>query len=105
VLRKRAACKGPPMCRVSHENDPAFLVTPAQLTLDFIMEERERELSGEYLRWTDIRRPGKAYFLNRIRTYHPYARPNIQDKHYYRPIPQSQINGITGTPYPQNPGW
>jgi hypothetical protein len=105
VLRKRAACKGPPLCAVSHENDPAFMVTAGQMTLDFIMEERERETSGEHSRWMDIRRPGKEYFLNRIRTYNPYARPNIQDKHYLRPIPQQQINGITGTPYPQNPGW
>ena len=105
ILRNRAACKGPPKCQVSHLNDPALMVTPGQMTLDFIMEERERELSGEHSRWMDIRRPGKAYFLNRIRTYNPYARANIQDKHYYRPIPQSQINGITGTPYPQNPGW
>lgn len=104
-LRRRAACKGPPLCAQSHENDPNFMVTAGQMTLDFIMEEYEREMSGEHRRWMDIRRPGKAYFLNRIRTYNPYARANIQDKHYLRPIPQSQINGITGTPYPQNPGW
>jgi membrane protease subunit HflK len=36
---------------------------------------------------------------------YPYARPNIESKHYYRPIPQRQINGVTGEPYPQNPGW
>lgn len=105
VLRVRAACAGPPQCKVSHKSDPAILVNASQMTLDFIMDERARELAGEYKRWTDLHRPGKEFFLERIRKYNPYARPNITDKHYYRPIPQRQINGVTGTPYPQNPGW
>ena len=105
VLRVRAACSGPPQCQVSHKSDPAILVSAAQMTLDFIMDERARELAGEYNRWKDLRRPGKQFFLDRIKKYNPYAQPNIQDKHYYRPIPQRQINGVTGTPYPQNPGW
>ena len=105
VLRVRAACAGPPQCAVSHKADPAILVNAGQMNLDFIMDERARELAGEYNRWKDLRRPGKQYFLDRIKQYNPYARPNIQDKHYFRPIPQRQINGVTGTPYPQNPGW
>src|SRR5947199_368316 len=105
VLRVRAACAGPPQCAVSHKAEPAILVNAGQMNLDFIMDERARELAGEYNRWKDLRRPGKQYFLDRIKQYNPYARPNIQDKHYFRPIPQRQINGVTGTPYPQNPGW
>ncbi|HEY8484304.1 MAG TPA: RagB/SusD family nutrient uptake outer membrane protein [Longimicrobiales bacterium] len=105
VLRVRAACAGPPKCKQSQKNNPAILVNASEMTLDFIMDERARELAGEYNRWKDLRRPGKEFFLERIRKYNPYARPNIQDKHYYRPIPQRQINGVTGTPYPQNPGW
>jgi len=105
VLRVRAACAGPPQCAVSHKADPAIMVNSGQMTLDFMMDERARELAGEYNRWMDLRRPGKQFFLDRIKQYNPYARPNIQDKHYFRPIPQRQINGVTGTPYPQNPGW
>jgi hypothetical protein len=105
VLRVRAACAGPPQCQVSHKADPAILVSAAQMNLDFVMDERARELAGEYNRWKDLRRPGKQFFLDRIKRYNPYAQPNIQDKHYFRPIPQRQINGVTGTPYPQNPGW
>lgn len=111
VLRKRAACDpgapgAPQLCSASHKNDPAILVTPAQMDLDFIMDEREREMSGEFTRWEDLHRPGKEFFLNRIRAWNPYARPNIQDKHYFRPIPAEQIQGVTGpAPYPQNPGW
>jgi hypothetical protein len=111
VLRVRAACdpgpaNAPKLCATSHKNDPAIMVTPAQMTIDFIMDEREREMSGELNRWNDLRRPGRVFFLNRIKAWNPYARPNIVDKHYLRPIPAQQIQGVTGpSPYPQNPGW
>jgi hypothetical protein len=111
VLRDRAACdpapaRAPKLCAVSHKGDPAILVSAADMTLDFILDEREREMSGEFTRWNDLHRPGVDFFLERIRTWNPYARPNIQDKHYLRPIPQEQIQGVTGPgPYPQNPGW
>ena len=29
-----------------------------QMTLDYIMDERERELAGEFTRWYDMVRPG-----------------------------------------------
>src|ERR1051325_426763 len=107
----RAACdpapaNAPKLCAVSHKSDPAILVTAGQMTLDFIMDEREREMAGEMTRWDDLHRPGKDFFLARIRAWNPYAAPNITDKHYLRPIPQQQIQGVTGpAPYPQNPGW
>jgi hypothetical protein len=111
VLRVRAACdpgpsRAPKLCATSQKSNPAILVDAGQMTLDFIMDEREREMSGEFTRWDDLHRPGKDFFLARIREWNPYARPNITDKHYFRPIPQQQIQGVTGpAPYPQNPGW
>src|SRR5437667_34941 len=111
VLRVRAACDptpptAPKLCAVSHKSDPAILVSAGQMNIDFIMDEREREMSGEMTRWDDLHRPGKDFFLARIRAWNPYAAPNITDKHYFRPIPQQQIQGVTGpAPYPQNPGW
>ena len=111
VLRVRAACdptpaNGPKLCAVSHKNDASFMVTPAQMTLDFLYDEREREMSGEMTRWQDLRRPGKDFFLARIRRGNPYAAANVGDKHYFRPIPAQQIQGVTGpAAYPQNPGW
>lgn len=89
-----------------HKSDPAFQVTPAQITLDFIMDERERELAGEMNRWYDVVRPGTQFFLARVSKWNPKARPNVQAKHALRPIPQSQIDGvISGPKYPQNPGY
>lgn len=106
ALRVRAACGGPPGCAVSHKADAAFVDVPAgQITLDFIMDERARELAGELNRWQDLVRPGAQYFVDRVKLRNPSARPNIQLFHALRPIPQSQINGVTGTPYQQNPGY
>jgi hypothetical protein len=111
VLRVRAACdpgpaNAPKLCATSHKNDPSILVTPGQITLDFIYDEREREMSGELTRWDDVRRPGKDFFLARVKKGNPYAARNIGDKHYFRPIPAQQIQGITGPrAYGQNPGW
>jgi hypothetical protein len=96
VLRVRAASP-------AHKADNN--VTPAQMTLDFIMDERERELAGEFNRWYDMARPGPAFLVDRIKKYNPHA-VNIAAKHWLRPIPQSQIDGvISGPKYPQNPGY
>jgi hypothetical protein len=97
VLHQRAASP-------NHKND--YNVTAAQMTLDYIMEERERELAGEMSRWYDLVRPGPDYFLARVKKYNPHATANIKLTHYLRPIPQSQIDGvIVGPKYPQNPGY
>jgi hypothetical protein len=99
VLRTRAASP-------AHKADAAFQVTPAQITLDFIMDERERELAGEMNRWYDMVRPGPTFFVNRVQKWNPKARPNVQARHALRPIPQSQIDGVVvGPKYPQNPGY
>jgi hypothetical protein len=97
VLRVRAAS---PLHKADNN------VTAAQMTLDFIMDERERELAGEFNRWYDVVRPGAQYFVARVQKYNPRAAPNVALKHWLRPIPQSQIDGvISGPKYPQNPGY
>jgi hypothetical protein len=97
VLRVRAASP-------RHKGDNN--VTPAQMTLDVIMDERECELAGEFNRWYDLVRPGAQFFVDRVKKYNPRAAPNVALKHWLRPIPQSQIDGvINGPKYPQNPGY
>ncbi|MES2179866.1 MAG: RagB/SusD family nutrient uptake outer membrane protein [Gemmatimonadota bacterium] len=112
VIRRRAAS-------AAHKTDNDISV--AQLTtmdpnipgsvsrkpgLDFVMEEREREMAGEMTRWYDITRPGPEYFLARVKAYNKRAETNVIAKHWLRPIPQTQIDGvIVGPKYPQNPGY
>jgi hypothetical protein len=83
---------------------PLMDITAADLSIDFILDERSRELTGENMRWLDLVRTNKL--LERVRLHNKEAAPNILPKHVLRPIPQSQIDAVTtGAPYPQNPGW
>jgi hypothetical protein len=50
------------------------------------VEERERELAGEFNRWYDLVRPGADYFVNRGRLYNPQPL-SVAEKHALRPIP------------------
>ena len=93
IIRNRAATAG-------NSNS----IQASDLSLDFILDERSRELCGENMRWWDLVRTGKL--LERVRLHNKEAAANIVAKHILRPIPQSQIDATTtGTPYPQNTGW
>jgi hypothetical protein len=80
-------------------------VAAGDINIDFILDERTREMACEQVRWFDLARTGKL--IERVRKYDDYlGKTNIQDFDILRPIPLSQINNvITGPPYPQNPGW
>lgn len=85
-------------------NPAAMRITAANLSIDFILDERTRELCGELMRWLDLVRTGKL--IERVKLYNPEAAANILPKHILRPIPQAQIDAVvTGDAYPQNPGW
>jgi starch-binding outer membrane protein, SusD/RagB family len=93
VLRKRAAIPG-------HEAE--MEVGAAAMTVDFILEERARELSGEQLRWFDLKRTGKLG--SQITAHNPDAAKNFQAFHNVRPIPQDMIDAVTNkTEFTQNP--
>jgi hypothetical protein len=92
-VRRRAAFPG-------KENQ--MEITADQLTLNYILEERGRELLGEQFRWFDLVRTGTL--VERVRAYNPDAKNNIQDFHVLRPIPQDQIDR-TSTSFLQNPGY
>jgi hypothetical protein len=95
IIRTRAANPG----RVAN-----MQVLPAQMTIDFILDERARELSGEQLRWFDLKRTGKL--VDRIKTMNPDAAVYVQPYHTLRPIPQSQLDAVTNkSDFKQNPGY
>ncbi|MFT2010438.1 RagB/SusD family nutrient uptake outer membrane protein [Pontibacter sp. 13R65] len=80
--------------------------------LAFILNERSRELMGEFYRWEDLSRT--KTLLARARAFNRGAAPNIQERHLLRPIPQSHLDAIqkngsaltsTEKQQEQNPGY
>lgn len=105
VVRERAGATG---------QKALMDITASQVTLDFILNERLRELVGEQTRWQDLRRTGQL--LTRVRAYAPplvknsagvygsNAAMNIKDFHVLRPIPQTEIDRTSGK-ITQNTGY
>lgn len=101
------------------DNSAAMVAaTPATITVDYILGERSREFYGEGYRWFDLVRTqrwaalaasyeicGTAYGDHTPVTY----TRTIEAKHYLRPIPQGQIDGMELTADEkaayQNPGY
>ncbi|TKC58456.1 RagB/SusD family nutrient uptake outer membrane protein [Pedobacter hiemivivus] len=97
IVRRRAAYPNP---------NPAVMNVTSIPSIDFILDERSRELCGENVRWLDLVRTGKLIDRIKTKNYNPEAAANIQPFHILRPIPQKQIDGVTtGPKYPQNLGW
>ncbi|SFW41428.1 Starch-binding associating with outer membrane [Sinomicrobium oceani] len=92
-IRRRAAWPG---------MEADMEIEASDITLDFILDERARELYGEGYRWWDLVRTGKL--IERVRLHNPGGAPNIKDYHTLRPIPLDQIDR-TINEYPQNPGY
>jgi len=95
IVRRRAAWPG---------QQAAMEVAPSAINIDFILDERARELGGEQLRFFDLKRTDKL--ISRINSMNPDAAVNVQPFHMLRPIPQSQIDAVQNKEeFKQNPGY
>ena len=78
---------------------------PATITIDWLLDEYSREFFAEYRRWYDLTRTqmwiekASTYLMgedyNRAsNTMEKEFKRDIQKKHYLRPIPVGQLNGL-----------
>ncbi len=91
-LRTRAALPG---------KTAEMQIGASDVDIDFILDERARELAGEYKRWYDLKRTGKL--IERTLAHNVLAKKSntLTTKHLLRPIPQSVIDRDSGE-FPQN---
>lgn len=94
------------------EQYPPSATTTASRFIHFMLNERTRELLGEFYRWNDLVRT--ETLAERVSLFNPRATGNIQEFHKLRPIPQPHLDGITTEGRPltaeekaeyQNPGY
>jgi starch-binding outer membrane protein, SusD/RagB family len=82
-------------------------VTPAQMNIDFILDERAREFAGELLRWYDLKRV--FHDQNKWVAYIQKWNPDmtlIQPHHWLRPIPMLELSALLNPKeFGNNPGY
>ncbi len=104
--------------RMEDFSDELVAATPLDIDIDYILMERSREYFGEQKRWLDLVRTQKwgefaaTYTIagNSATDHNPQTfTRTIEDYHYLRPIPQSQLDDLDMTEEEkdayQNPGY
>ncbi|MFN8345407.1 MAG: RagB/SusD family nutrient uptake outer membrane protein [Spirosomataceae bacterium] len=103
-IRQRAAYRKTNTAAQNAAAATAMTITADDVTVDFILDERSRELFGEWMRYHDLVRTKSL--VRRIKAWNNEAGPYVKDFHMLRPIPQSQIDRtVEGPKFPQNPGY
>jgi hypothetical protein len=76
-------------------------ITAADVDIDFLLDERARELAFEVNRKYALVRNNK--YVERVKKYNNLAAPYVAEQYSYLPIPQKVIDA--SPEYPQNPGY
>ncbi|UZR98474.1 RagB/SusD family nutrient uptake outer membrane protein [Chondrinema litorale] len=98
-----------PMCALYPEDISSmelvsYRATPSSISIDLILDERARELMGEFNRWFDLKRTEKL--IERVEKMNLWAanKGSLDEHHLLRPIPQSELDR-SSTILDQNPGY
>lgn len=81
----------------------APLISASDVDIDYILDERARELIIEEDRRLTLSRMGKL--VERVRKYNPHSSSTIQDYHELFPIPQTTIDANIDYKMEQNDGY
>ncbi|WP_299583063.1 RagB/SusD family nutrient uptake outer membrane protein [uncultured Sunxiuqinia sp.] len=77
-------------------------ITATEATIDFLLDERSRELVWEEHRRYVLVRNNK--YVERLQAYNPLAAPNVTERDRLFPIPQVEMD-LSPETMVQNPGW
>ncbi|UCS95000.1 RagB/SusD family nutrient uptake outer membrane protein [Echinicola marina] len=88
---------------VVRQRSGASTVDAGVMTMDFLLDERIRELVGEESRRFTLVRTQKL--VERVKSHNSALKNKIQDYHKLWPIPQGIINANRDVEFPQNPGY
>ncbi|NID12102.1 RagB/SusD family nutrient uptake outer membrane protein [Fibrivirga algicola] len=104
VIRQRASFRKTNSAAQNTAAATAMTIAANDVTVDFILDERSRELFGEWMRYHDLVRTQSL--VRRVKAWNTEAAPYIKDFHVLRPIPQTQIDRtVEGPKFPQNTGY
>jgi len=81
----------------------ASVIGAGQMSMDFLLDERIRELVGEESRRFTLVRTNKL--VDRVKLYNTAIKDKVMDFHALWPIPQSIIDANRDAVFPQNPGY
>ena len=97
VIRRRAAVPG---------KEKEMEISPSVIDIDFILNERGRELAGELHRWYDLKRTGKLMERMNNPDMNEVTAGKFQPYQVLRPIPRNQLSRISNPQdFPQNEGY
>lgn len=88
---------------VVRNRSQATPVTPGQVNIDYILDERLRELGVEEKRNLTLMRMGK--WVDRLRRCNPFFAPQLQEHFNLWPIPFNEIERNRTAKLEQNPGY
>ena len=116
VIRARAGkwtfSVGENKAKVEDHSAELVAATPAEITIDYIMDERLREYFGEGYRWFDLVRTqtwekfaGVYHIADGNNREAKENKRTIEKYFYLRPIPQGQLDAMSEKAGYQNPGY
>ena len=82
----------------------SYRATPSNINIDMILDERGRELLGEFDRWFDLKRTGKLIERTKKMNLWTKNKGSLDTHHLLRPIPQAEIDRASSA-VPQNDGY